>query len=363
MQVISKTLPDQLTYNFAGYSKDQLLFFDIETTGFLPDVSSIYLIGCCYYQNNSWQMIQWFADNYISETDLLHSFFAFMQKYDVLIHYNGSGFDIPYIQKKCLQLNLPYHFSEIISFDVYKKIKPFQKFLPIENLKQPTVEKLLDFVRTDTYTGGELIEVYGDYMKAKFMRTAELSKLQHFLCLHNEEDLCGLLYISRILAFTDIFEYTQNNFDFIIRDETLSIELTLSESNLFSFPIRLEKSDIMFAVTNHIATLNIPIYHTELKYFYESYHDYYYLPSEDMAIHKSVASYVDKSHRVKATAATCYGKKYSYFIPLYGKELTPYFKKSYKDKQLYLELSEEFQTNKAQQHYYIKHALQYLLQR
>ena len=33
-----------------------------------------------------------------------------------------------------------------------------------------------------------------------------------------------------------------------------------------------------------------------------------------MAIHKSVASYVDASHREKAKAANCYGKKTGMFL-------------------------------------------------
>lgn len=54
------------------------------------------------------------------------------------------------------------------------------------------------------------------------------------------------------------------------------------------------------------ALLKVPIYEEELKYFYSNYHDYYYLPTEDVALHKSVAGFVDKAHRVNATAATCY---------------------------------------------------------
>ena len=36
-----------------------------------------------------------------------------------------------------------------------------------------------------------------------------------------------------------------------------------------------------------------------LKYFYTDYKNYYYLPKEDMAIHKSVAAYVDRDHKKK----------------------------------------------------------------
>ena len=61
--------------------------------------------------------------------------------------------------------------------------------------------------------------------------------------------------------------------------------------------------------------LRIPLYEEEMKYFYSNYKNYYYLPEEDVAIHKSVASFVDKEHRVQATAGTCYTRKLATYLP------------------------------------------------
>ena len=38
-----------------------------------------------------------------------------------------------------------------------------------------------------------------------------------------------------------------------------------------------------------------------MKYFFKDYKNYYYLPMEHMAIHKSMAAYVDDAHKEKAT--------------------------------------------------------------
>ena len=58
-----------------------------------------------------------------------------------------------------------------------------------------------------------------------------------------------------------------------------------------------------------------------------------------MAIHKSVASYVDKDHRKKATKETCYISKKDCFVPL-AKDLVPngfpLFRASLKDRRNYL---------------------------
>ncbi|MDO4330643.1 MAG: exonuclease, partial [Lachnospiraceae bacterium] len=46
-----------------------------------------------------------------------------------------------------------------------------------------------------------------------------------------------------------------------------------------------------------------------------NYKDYYYLPCEDTAIHKSVGEYVAREARIKATAKTCYTRKSGLFLP------------------------------------------------
>ena len=82
MQVIRKTLSDSCRYDFSNrYPLEQLLFFDIETTGLSADITSLYLIGCVYYKNESWQLIQWFVDEYHEEQKLVKNFFEFAGNY------------------------------------------------------------------------------------------------------------------------------------------------------------------------------------------------------------------------------------------------------------------------------------------
>ena len=88
--------------------------------------------------------------------------------------------------------------------------------------------------------------------------------------------------------------------------------------------------------------LRLPVITGILKYFYPNYKDYYYLPYEDTAMHKSIAAYVDSECRIKATKETCYTKKHGTFImiPSYSGDM-PVFKKDYNDKNVYLILDSE----------------------
>lgn len=55
--------------------REDLLFFDIETTGFSGASSQLYLIGCVYFDGFGWRLIQWFADTRGCEAQLLDAFF------------------------------------------------------------------------------------------------------------------------------------------------------------------------------------------------------------------------------------------------------------------------------------------------
>ena len=88
--------------------------------------------------------------------------------------------------------------------------------------------------------------------------------------------------------------------------------------------------------------LVIPVYTGILKFFYDNYKDYYYLPEEDTAIHKSVASFVDSSHRKKATAKTCYTKRSGTFLPQKDIWFTPVFSFERNARISFFELNDDF---------------------
>ena len=52
-------------------SKDKVIFFDIETTGFSRKYCNIYLIGCMYYAGEQLMYTQWLAENFNDEANVL----------------------------------------------------------------------------------------------------------------------------------------------------------------------------------------------------------------------------------------------------------------------------------------------------
>ena len=113
-----------------------------------------------------------------------------------------------------------------------------------------------------------------------------------------------------------------------------------------------------FTGTKNTGSLRVPLYEEEMKYFYSNYKDYYYLPIEDVAIHKSVSSYVDKEHRIPAKASTCYTRKISSFLQEWSILFEPFFKRDYQSHEYFFELTDSFKTDRNAFADYAKHVLE-----
>lgn len=354
--------------DFTDFPLRETVFFDIETTGFSPVHTKLYLIGCLYYdqKNKAFNTVQWFLDDNSNERELILSFIEFIKNYKYIVHFNGEGFDIPYITHKCRLLgiedSLSRIFSDLESIDLYKICQTLKNILKLPSLKQKAIEEFLGISRKDTLSGGELIKIYDEYLKNKTNNSLAL------LILHNLDDIKGLVGLLEIIKYKKLFDgsfdihsISIENAGYAHKDnmQEAIIELSLN----YTLPSRISGGNNIFYMTafDNKAKLKIAVYTNELKFFYPNYKDYYYLPKEDCSIHKSVAFYVDKNFRTQAKAANCYSKKTGRFLPQTAEIISPYFKIEYNDKITYFEITDEFLKDVANIKIYSLHILKTIL--
>lgn len=338
MQIIKNTSTNAIFEDFSYYfNPADVCFFDIETTGFSADHTKLYLIGCCYIHENTMHIIQWFNDDGNSEAFIIKEFMDFIKPYKCLLHYNGDGFDIPYIDKKCAKLSIQNTIPQLTSYDLYKTLKPFKHFMHIDNLKLKTIEQFLGIYREDKYTGGDLINIYNAYLKHPSNEAFDV------LMLHNYEDLEGLVDCFKTLALTMLksSDFTLDNL--AVRNNNLCFELTMP----VHMPKRIVYSShgIVISIYKSNIVVSVPIIEDTLKIFYDNPTEYYYLPAEDTAIHKSVATYVDKSHRIQAKRENCYCKTQGIFVTQLCANITTQYKHEYSDKESFIMLDDSFLSN------------------
>lgn len=361
MKIVNNTLTNfTIDYPLGKFaSPENILFVDIETTGFTARSASLYLIGCAYFENTEWHIIQWLAQSKEEEKDVLEAFFTFASRFSCLIHYNGNNFDLPFLEQKAAFYNMPYNFEQFRGVDLYRRISPYKAFLRLENCKQKTIEHFLELNRDDAFTGGELIEIYNSYVSEK----GEFE--EQTLLLHNHDDVKGMLSLVSMLAYYDLLnegvvaKKVQANY-YVDYDGIKTQELLMH----VILPTKLPKPiagcacGCYFSGHDKEGIIKVPIFEGELKYFYANYKEYYYLPTEDIALHKSVADFVDKEQREQATAATCYTRKVSIYLPQWEPLVKPFFKKDYKSNGMYFELLDEIKRDRKLFADYASHIIQ-----
>ncbi|MFR4350833.1 MAG: ribonuclease H-like domain-containing protein [Roseburia sp.] len=364
------TWHEEVPFDFSDPITDQTftedaIFFDIETTGFSPARTSLYLIGCATRRGDLLCLNQFFAETKAEEETVMRAFFAFLERYSTILSFHGIGFDIPYLKGKCAAYHIQDPFSAHVCLDLYKEISRLKFLLKLPNLKQKSLEIFLGIQREDLYSGGELIAVYEEYLRHPSDKAISL------LRVHNYEDVLYMPKLLPILAYRELFrgEFTVRAID---ANEYTSLdgldgnkELLFTLSHTFPTPQKLSTGDDLFylSVNTDTTRLRVKLLDGELKFFFANPNDYYYLPEEDIAVHKSIAVGVDKEHRKKATAASCYTKKHAIFLPQYSECMTPVYRQNRKDRISYFALTDSFISSPDAQHRYISHVLRGLSQR
>ncbi|MGN0298371.1 MAG: ribonuclease H-like domain-containing protein [Lachnospiraceae bacterium] len=312
MRFIHKQVTVNCDYPLIKIDPSQkIIFFDIETTGLSANDSTFYLIGCLYPENDIWYLHQWFSENMADEPKILQNFFVFIQQFHVMIHFNGERFDIPYLTHCAAQYGVEETFHNLIQIDLLKKIRPYKQILGLDSLKQTSLESFLHIDRKDRYNGAELIPVYEQYRQSKDLQ------LLHLLLLHNEDDLKGMPQLLPLLYY-ELFFKENTKFSNCSYYFTNKNQILLQGYCTFCLPnsLYLETDLGVCQMQRNLLTFELTLFEGELKYFYPDYKNYYYLPTEDMAIHQKIAQFVDKDHKKKATAATAYTRKSGHFLPL-----------------------------------------------
>lgn len=355
---------DEISFDFSEpmidkFFTEDAIFFDIETTGFSPAHSSLYLIGCAVRKGSHLCIDQFFAKSGYEEADIICAFFALLKQYKTIITFNGMGFDIPYLKKKCANLKISSPFEEHSCLDIYKEISKLKGLLGIASLKQKSIEIFLGIDRKDQFSGGELINIYKSYTKKPSDETLALLKQ------HNYEDVLYMPKLLPILAYREsmlaphtVLSLEANesvSYDGLTKNRELVFTLDTPCTVPKPLSYRYEECYLMFRRTD--IRLCIRLLDDELKFFFDNPKDYCYLTNEDIAVPKSLAASVDTKYRKQATLSNCYTRKHALFLPQYEKLFEPVFRRQRKDRKTYFELSEDFVTSPALQSQYVRHLL------
>ncbi|MBR5047418.1 MAG: ribonuclease H-like domain-containing protein [Eubacterium sp.] len=354
-----------------GYVPSDAVFLDIETTGIKKENAIITVIGCGYIAGKNLHILQWFNDDAVSEESMLGELESFLSSRSfTLVTYNGDYFDLPFLRAHYYynglspEINRHPVLDKGSAIDLFQELRCYAPLFPDGRTKQKTLEKYLGIDREDIYSGGELISLYRDYLKTKGQEKISV------ILLHNREDILYLSSIPSLLVFHQLKEgdFTIESLEESIYQDRTALRFLCRLKRPLPRPFSLAtdlagmelvssgpSSHMDMAESDSWLSVTVPVWERKMYHFYKDYKDYYYLPSEDRAIHKSVGIYVEKDHRCKATPENCYYSTDSVFLPLpgsakaYGFRIDvedrislPVFRRTYKDKKHFLNFDDLF---------------------
>lgn len=301
-------------------SAGDILLFDIETTGLSAAHSYIYLIGCahpikpgCSHPSKSgcvhpakdgWQLHQWFAENSSEEFAVLEAFLSFAAPYNLLVSFNGNGFDLPYLRKKCADYLLAPDALKKPMADLYRMLSPYKGWLGLTHVRQKDVEQLMGLHREDPYTGKELIAVYKAYQKASHDRSDTAEKMRDALLLHNLEDVQGMLTCINAMAFLQPFTGQYDFTDTISEDNRCSFRFRLRYPA--AHPLARSHQTGSITLDDRTLTVSLPVGESQTVYYYHAdYKNYVYDPAEALLLPKQMAAALGQKRFWPVTLQDC----------------------------------------------------------
>ena len=326
---------DNISYSLDKYFDENTVFFDIECTGLSPRKSFIYLIGYAVRLGNKITITQLLANNEAEELEVLEEFERVICKYDNLLGFNSTRFDEAFIVERCRKYKFNTTIKSKHHIDMYLTTTKAKCLLDLPNYKQKTIEEFLGLHRDDKYNGGELIPVYQHY---SLMGDKESKDL---ILLHNFEDIKGMIYISDIMAYTDLLtsdlryvnhESDGNKLRFEIQT---SINLPNSINKLREYGMYIIKENRIYVTLN--------LFNGSLFTFLPDHKNYYYLINEDIIVPKSIGESIDKNCRRPAQKRDCKVSAEGTFLSLpHGIDVgnTRTFRESYESKESYISVED-----------------------
>ena len=259
-KVLTQPVPSDI---YTIGAPEDVLFFDIETTGLSARSAGLYLIGMLTYtvdasitkeRNTSaptssittspdssepeaaghWTLLQYFCEDVADEPAVLQAFFELLRTKKILISYNGDGFDIPFLRHTVEQYGLhtprPHRSTALqeradrvdcvdcpatdgsaiadarplYSFDTVESFDLFKKFRPLKRLLDLPDLKLKSCER---FLGIDREDRFtgGELIEVYFeWQKTKVPALLDTLLLHNAEDIANLPNLLPLLRYRSL---------------------------------------------------------------------------------------------------------------------------------------------------------------
>ena len=236
------------------------------------------------------RLISWISEQESDEYEMLTVLSDALDSIRRIITFNGNAFDLPHLHQKYKAFDLMDPLQGKQYLDLMLRLKPISRFLALPSGKLADFAGFLHLAQPDA----------SDEASFRFHPGAED---KHEASTPN--DALYTLECMSLLHYADFLDQGARIREVTTDEERVIFRLHYPDGFPVGFSVHDSGFHLRFSedgtvlLSSRICNGSIRYYHTDVK-------NYWYLPLEGYAIHKSAAQYVDKSRREKAVRENCY---------------------------------------------------------
>ena len=192
-------LPEDLLDSLSGGAiprsqPSKWCFLDTETTGLAGGTGTYaFLIGCGSIEPDGFRVRQFFMRDYGEEASQLHALAEYLERFDVLITYNGKTYDQPLLETRYRMVRRRHPFARMEHLDLLFGARRLWK-IRLESCRLVHLENQILGVEREGDLPGELIPYYYfDYVRTQ--KAVKLVPILH----HNVVDIVSLACLTAIV--------------------------------------------------------------------------------------------------------------------------------------------------------------------
>jgi uncharacterized protein len=169
-------------------------FLDTETTGLAGGTGTYaFLVGVGSIDESGFRVRQFFMRDYGEEASQLHALAAYLERFDVLITYNGKTYDQPLLETRFRMARAKHPFGRMEHLDLLFGARRLWK-LRMESCRLTNLEtEVLGITREGDVPGSLIPYIYFEYVRTR--RAARLLPVFH----HNVMDIVSLACLTAIV--------------------------------------------------------------------------------------------------------------------------------------------------------------------
>lgn len=212
---------------------EDIVFIDTETTGLSGGTGTmVFLIGLGYFSLDGFFVDQYFLDDPSNELSFINMISSQIDKYKLIVSFNGSAFDLPLLRTRFVLNRLNHSFDQKFHLDLLHLSRKIWK-LRLSSLRLKDIENdILNFCREGEEVPGWMVpQIYFDFIHTRDARP-----------------LSGIFYHNRmdVLSLAIIFYHLSNLINNPIKENCSQKEDLFSIARIFEKVGYLEESTFLF---------------------------------------------------------------------------------------------------------------------